>query len=78
MYGSRLLSTKYGNGLGDLSRFLNFIESNDVIYKFIQENNKESYDIEEICRNRGWRNKYPLPIEKNKEIAFIYQLLKYG
>lgn len=78
MYGSRLLSTKYGNAMGDLNRFLNFIESNEVIDKFIQENSNEKYDMKEICRNRGWRDKYPLPIEKDKEIAFIYQLLKYG
>lgn len=78
MYGSRLLSTKCGNSMGDLNRFLNFIESNEVIYKFIQENNNEEYDMEEICRNRGWRDKYPLPIERNNEIAFVYQLLKYG
>lgn len=78
MYGSRLLSTKYGNGMGDLKRFLNFIETNKVIYKFILENNNEKYDMEEICKNRGWREKYPLPIEKDKEVAFIYQLLKHG
>ncbi len=50
MYGSRLLSTKHGNGMGDLSRFLNFIESNEIIYKFIQENNTEEYDMEEIYK----------------------------
>lgn len=78
MYGSRLLSTKYGNGMGDLNRFLNFIESNEPIYVFIEDNNKEKYDMEQICRDRGWHDKYMLPIEKDQEIAFIYQLLKYG
>lgn len=78
MYGSRLLSTKYGNGMSDLSRFLNFIESNEVIYEFILKNNNHQYDMKDICNSRGWHDKYDLPVEKDKEIAFIYQLLKYG
>lgn len=78
MYGSRLLSTKYGNGMSDLNRFLNFIESNEIINKFILKNNIHQYDMKDICSSRGWHDKYNLPIEKDKEIAFIYQLLKYG
>jgi len=78
MYGSRLLSTKYGNGMSDLSRFLNFIESNEIIYEFILKNNNHQYDMKDICNGRGWHDKYDLPVEKDKEIAFIYQLLKYG
>lgn len=78
MYGSRLLSTKYGNGLGDLERFLNFIESNEIIYQFLLKNNCHQYDMNAICNGRGWHDKFDLPIEKDKEIAFIYQLLKYG
>ena len=78
MYGSRLLSTKYGNGMSDLNRFLNFIESNKIIYNFILKNNNHRYDMESICTSRGWHDKYDLPVEKDKEIAFIYQLLKYG
>lgn len=78
MYGSRLLTTKYGNGMSDLNRFLNFIESNGIIYEFILKNNNQQYDMKVICSNRGWLKKYGLPIEKDKEIAFIYQLLKYG
>lgn len=78
MYGSRLLSTKYGNGMSDLKRFLNFIESNEIIYQFILKNNSHQYDMKAICNGRGWHNKYDLPVEKDKEIAFLYQLLKYG
>jgi TIR domain. len=78
MFGSRLLSTKYGNGMSDLSRFLNFIESNEMVYDFILKNNSYQYDMKAICNDRGWHNKYDLPVEKDKEIAFIYQLLKYG
>lgn len=78
MYGSRLLTTKYGNGMSDLNRFLNFIESNEIIKNYILMDNEYHYDIENICKNRGWRDKYDLPIEKDREIAFIYQLLKYG
>jgi len=78
MYGSRLLSTKYGNGMSDLNRFLNFIESNEIINSFILKNNIHQYDMNTICNSRGWHDKYDLPIEKDNEIAFIYQLLKYG
>jgi hypothetical protein len=78
MYGSRLLSTKYDSGMSDLNRFLNFIESNEIILNFINENNQENYDMKGICSSRAWNVKYQLPIEKNKEIAYIYQLLKYG
>ena len=78
MYGSRLLSTKYGNGMRDLNRFLNFIESNGIIIEFILKNNIHQYDMKVICSNRDWYDKYDLPIEKDKEIAYIYQLLKYG
>lgn len=78
MYGSRLLTTKYGNGISDLNRFLNFIESNEIINEFILKNNIHQYDMKVICKSRGWHDKYDLPIEKDKEIAFIYQLLKHG
>lgn len=62
----------------DLHRFLNFIESNEILYGFIKVNNSYKYDMKEIVQNRGWHDKYDLPIEKDKEIAFIYQLLNYG
>lgn len=78
MYGSRLLSTKYGNGMSDLNRFLNFIESNEMVYEVILKNNSHQYDMKAICNGRGWHDKYDLPVEKDKEIAFLYQLLKYG
>lgn len=78
MYASRLLSTKYGNGMSDLNRFLNFIESNEIINAFILKNNIHQFDMKAICNNRDWHDKYDLPIEKDKEISFIYQLLKYG
>lgn len=78
MYGSRLLSTKYGNGMNDLNRFLNFIESHEILNSYIGKNNTEVFDMEHICKSRGWHDKYNLPIEKDKEISFVYQLLKYG
>lgn len=78
MYSSRLLNTRYGNELVDLNKFLNFIEEEPIIFEFIKENNKHNFDIEEIIRNRNIREKYPIPIERDKEISFIYQLLKYA
>lgn len=54
MYGSRLLSTKYGNGMSDLSRFLNFLSNlNEIIYEFILKNNNHQYDMKVICNGRG-------------------------
>jgi len=77
MAGSRLLTTKYGTEEADLTRFLNFIESNDTILKFIENNNSINFDFEKINAEKEWNEKLQLPLEKSEEISFIYQLLKH-
>lgn len=77
MYSSRLLNTKYGNEIVDLNKFLNFIENEPLIFEFIKRNNCETFDIENIIRSKGYHDKYQIPIENDREIAFVYQLLKY-
>lgn len=78
MYSSRLLNTKYGNEIVDLNKFLNFIENEPLIFEFIERNNNETFDIENIIRRKDYHDKYPIPVENDREIAFVYQLLKYA
>jgi len=77
---SRLLKTRWEEGISNLKRFMNFIETNLIIYDFIQKKQSTIFDIEAIFggyhyqHNRG----YPIPTESEDEIAFTYQLLKYA
>lgn len=73
---SRFLNTDFQEANDNLERFLEFIENSPTIHYFIQENNKVDFDIEDIIKNRGYNEKYKLPIRTSEEIAFIYQLLK--
>ncbi|MGH1288374.1 toll/interleukin-1 receptor domain-containing protein [Bacillus toyonensis] len=74
---SRFLTTKYGTEQSDLSRFLNFIESNEVVFNFIKDCIDEEYDFADIIENKEWNTKFQLPFDKKNEISYIYQLLKY-
>jgi len=76
-YASRFLNTTYGNEMNDLNRFLNYIESQPLIMDFINSNNTEKFDIENIVKSRQWGQLYEVPLEKNREIAWVYQFLKY-
>lgn len=79
---SRLLRTDFRNGMDNLRRFINFIDNIPIIYTFIVRNNLTTFDIASIIKDRNHRNQfhdmYQIPCEKKDEIAFIYQLLKYG
>lgn len=74
---SRFLKTNFSEASDNLERFLVFIEESPVIFEFIQENNTVEYDIENIINDRGYNDKFKLPVRESEEIAFIYQLLKY-
>lgn len=76
-YASRLLRTKYGNEIKDLARFLNYIEGQPLIRDFIEKNNTEQFDIKLAITNKGWNDAYDIPVEKDREITWVYQLLKY-
>lgn len=75
---SRLLNTDYLYGMENLKRFIDHIENTPLIFNFISNNNKTEYDIKKIIKDMEWNSLYSLPNEKEDEIAFIYQLLKYG
>ena len=78
---SRLLKTSYDEGMSNLKRFITFIESDLIIYDFIQKQQFKIFDIESIFAGYHYQyiGGYPIPNESEKdEIAFTYQLLKYG
>jgi hypothetical protein len=73
-YASRFLKTRYGNEINDLNRLLNYMESQPIIMDFINNNsNTEKFDMKAIVNSKD----YEVPLEKNREIAWIYQFLKY-
>ena len=74
---SRLLKTDVDDGLDNLKRFLYCIENNPIIWEFIEEHNTLTFDIEKEIREREMHDGYPIQPDKNYEISFIYQLLKY-
>lgn len=76
---SRLLNTPYQDGLINLKKFLNYINSNPIIKEFIDKHNKVKHDVEtdfkEYQKHYGAR--YILPVDQSEEISFIYQLLMF-
>lgn len=74
---SRLLKTNMDDGMSNLRRFLGFIETNPLIWEFIETHNTKIFDMEKITKERTMREGYPIEPDKEYEISFIYQLLKY-
>ncbi|MGB3649670.1 MAG: hypothetical protein WBA41_00365 [Rivularia sp. (in: cyanobacteria)] len=75
---NRLIRTNPEEGISNLKRFLNYIDSNPVIAKFIQQNNCHTFDIKSTISNYPHLN-YSLPDDcPSKEISFLYQILKYA
>lgn len=74
---SRLLKTNVDDGLDNLKRFLSCIESNPIIWAFIEKHNTLTFDIAKIVQEREIHESYKIEPNKNYEISFIYQLLKY-
>jgi hypothetical protein len=77
-YGSRLLTTNDDTGIDDVKRLLNYIEKTEVIAEYISKCLENKFDIEGVIKNKDFWDKYPLPLEKDDEVSFIYSLLKYG
>jgi hypothetical protein len=75
---SRLLRTDFREGMDNLNRFIAFIDSDPLIYDYIQQNQTKTFDIEFIIAGLGYHDIYPIPSSKQDEIAFTYQLLNYG
>lgn len=80
-YGSRLLTTNDNDGINDTKRLLNYIDSTNIIKEYIDKcikNSKSELDMEKVRNNMEFRDKYPLPISRDDEVAFTYSLLTYG
>lgn len=58
-------------------RFINFIKGEPLLSDFIKKNHTEQFDMENIIKSTEINEKYDIPIEIDREITFIYQLLKY-
>lgn len=74
---SRLLKTNWEDGMENLKRFLNAIESEPIIIDFINNNNLTKFNIKKDLDEKEYLEPYKLPISKEDEIAYVYQLLKY-
>lgn len=77
---ARLLKTRFNEGMSNLKRFINKIDSNPILNNFIKKNNHFNFEME---RNLSNYANYPLGYKipndsKEEEISFLYQLLKYG
>lgn len=58
-------------------RFVDFIDTEPLLSDFIKKNHTENFDMERITKSRKINGTYDIPIEIDREITFIYQLLKY-
>lgn len=74
---SRLLKTNRDDGLNNLKRFIFFIDSNPIIKSFIEDHSTFTFNIEKEIQDREIHESYLIHPEKNYEVSFIYQLLKF-
>lgn len=58
-------------------RFIDFIKGEPLLSDFIKKNHTEQFDMGNIIKSTEINEKYDIPIEIDREITFIYQLLKY-
>lgn len=76
---SQLLRTAHEDGINNLQRLIKFIETNHLIYDFVLKNQKTEYEIPVlISQLKNTCNRYKIPDNKEEEISYTYQLLKYG
>ncbi|WP_238579247.1 hypothetical protein [Neobacillus niacini] len=87
----KLISRQFRRVAGDLlnaqdtyeamrlaTRFIMYIENEPILFDFISKNNVTEFDMKTIIQEKGYHDKFDIPININEEIAFIYQLLKYS
>ncbi len=75
---SRLLSTDFDDAMDNLKRFISFIDTNPVLYDYVDKKMNKVYNINDIYNTRGYRDRYPIPHSEDEEISFTYQLLNYA
>lgn len=79
MYGNRLMQSLPDTGMGNLKRFITFIDNNLVISSFLKTKHNKEFDISSVCTYNSLKPGFKIPDESAAdEISFIYQLLKYG
>lgn len=79
MYANRLMHTSIDDGMKNLKRFLNFINTDLVISDFLQKNSTKQFDIQSICHFHTSGVGYSIPDDSPEdEINFTYQILQYG
>lgn len=75
---SRLLSSNYDSFTRDLDRFINFVESEELIYNFIRSFAIDNFNIEDrIQEDIDNNNKFNIGHTEEEEIYTIYYFLKY-
>lgn len=74
----RLSRTDYSQCNANLKRFMNVINTNQLISDFISENNTVEYDIAAVIKARDWLDPFEISPVVNEEISFEYQLLTYA
>lgn len=78
---SRTLTSDFQVFNGNLKRLINFIDSTEIIKQYIDScifrynELKIEDDVQEVCTNYGYI--FEDYIEEEKEVAYIYQILKY-
>lgn len=74
----RLCRTDYSQCDANLKRFINYIDSCELISEYITEHNIHIYDIESIMKSRDWLDPFEISSDMNEEISLEYQMLKYA
>jgi len=73
---SRLIKTDVDDGIINLKKFLNFIQSDTIIMSFIESKNKKIFNVEnDIKRLQNSQSEYTLPENNEDEIGYVYQFL---
>lgn len=73
---SRLLSSNYDSFTRDLDRFINFVESEELIYNFIRSFAMDNFNIEDRIKE-DINNKFNIGETEEEEIYTIYYFLKH-
>lgn len=74
----RLSRTDYSQCDTNLIRFMETLKNEELIAKFITQNNTVKYDIPKIKKAREWNEPFEVSPIREKEISFSMQLLTYA
>lgn len=76
----RLIRTDFREGLNNLRRFLEFVDSYPIIVDFIQPRSAVEHNIEGAIASRETSNHrlFDMPTTTAEEVSFTYQLLTYA